>query len=202
MRLPIRLSVTPPAAEPTILLKPDGGTAPLNVMFDASQSFIPEGETVAGFKWSFGDEAGYGNDGELGAARIEHLYETPGDYTVTLAIVMASGKEFTATRTIVVRRPTLRACFTSSRLRVAAGKAIEFDATCTAGVPFSFLWDVRYNPQPDVVVSHSTDKRYVSVFDTPGEYTVTLTVKDQYGNQDVKSVTITVTPPDSSSSSL
>ncbi len=201
LRLPIRLQVAAPAAEPTILLKPDGGTAPLNVMFDASQSFIPEGETVAGFKWSFGDEAGYGKDGELGAARIEHLYETPGDYTVKLAIVMASGKEFSTTRTIVIRRPTLRACFTTSRLKVAAGKAIEFDAACTAGVPLSFLWDVRYNPQPDVVVSQSTDKRYVSVFQNPGDYTVSLTVKDQWGNQDTKSVTITVTPPDSPPSS-
>ena len=201
LRLPIKFQVEPPAAEPSILLKPDGGTAPLNVMFDASQSFVPEGETVAGYKWSFGDEAGYGKDGELGPARIEHLYESPGEYTVTLSIVMASGKEFTTARTIIVRRPTLRACFTSSRLKVAAGKGIEFDSACTAGVPLSFLWDVRYNPQPDVVVSQSTDKKYVSVFQNPGEYTVTLTVKDQYGNQDVKSVTITVLPDDSASTS-
>lgn len=200
-RLPIRIQVDPPAAEPTILLKPDGGTAPLNVMFDASQSFIPPGETIAGFKWSFGDEADYRGSEEVGPARIEHLYKTPGDYTVTLKIVLSSGKEFTTTRTLVVRRPTLRACFSSSRLRVESGKAIEFDASCTAGVPQSFFWDVRYNPQPEIVVAQSTDPRYVSVFQNPGDYTVTLTVKDQWNNQDVKSVTITVTSPDTPSES-
>ncbi len=194
MRMTVKVRVKPPSAQPTILVKPDGGVAPLRLMFDASQSFIPEGDKVAGFKWAFGDEAFGASESELGAARVEHTYMNPGDYTVTLKVLLASGKEFTATRKIVVRKPTLRACLTTSRLRVTAGKGVEFDSACTAGAPSSILWDVRYVPQPDVVVAQSALKQYVHVFENTGEYSVTLTVSDQFGNSDTKSVTITVTP--------
>jgi PKD repeat protein len=193
-RIPITVQVKPPAAEATILVQPDGGVAPLKVSFDASQSFIPPDETVAGFKWLFGDEGGGTDQGQLGAARVEHTYQGPGDYTTTLQVVLASGKTYTATRTIVVRKPTLSACLETSRMKVQTGKGVEFDSGCSTGTPSSYLWDVRYDAQPNVVLAQSTTPKYVYVFDNAGTYTVSLTVKDQFGNEDSKSVTITVTP--------
>ena len=194
MRMPISIEVKPPSAEPTIILTPDGGTAPLAVIVDASQSFIPPGETVAGFKWLFGDE-GQGNRApQLGAARVEHTYQAPGEFVITLSVVLISGDEFTAKRTIVVRKPALSACLTASRLKVQAGKGVEFDSSCSTGEISSLLWDVRRDDEPDVVQAQSGDSVYVYVFDEPGDYTVTLALKDSYGNQDKKIVAISVIP--------
>lgn len=194
MRMPISIDVKPPAAEPVIVLTPDGGTAPLPVTFDASQTFIPPGETVAGFKWLFGDEGQGMRTPELGAARVQHTFAKPGEYVIKLSVVLASGKEVSVQRTLVVRKPTLSACLTASRLSVQAGKGIEFDSGCSTGEPTSLLWDVRRTSDPDTVQAQSGDATYVYVFEEPGEYTVTLFLKDEYKNQDKKSVTITVTP--------
>lgn len=195
LRQVINVDVRPPAAEPTIMLDPDGGVAPLSVTADASQTFVPPDETLAGFKWLFGDEGqGSNNQAELGAAQVQHVYENPGSYTMTLKAVMASGKEFSIQRTIVVRKPVLSACLTTSRVTVQAGKGVQFDSACSTGNPKSYLWDVRYGAQPDVVLAQSTTSQYIYVFDTPGSYTVTLTIKDQFANEDKKTVAITVTP--------
>ncbi len=195
MRMPITIDVKPPSAEPSILLTPDGGVAPLTVTFDASQTFVPPGETVAGFKWLFGDEAQGQKGAQLGAARVEHTYKTAGEFVVQVNVVLISGKEFSAERTIIVRRPTLSACATASRLSVEAGKGVKFDSSCSTGIPASILWDVRRNDDPDVVQAQSSDPSYVYVFEEPGEYTVTLTLKDSFGNEDEKSLSISVTVP-------
>ncbi len=195
MRMPITITVRPPSAEPTILLTPDGGVAPLTVSFDASRTFIPPGEDVAGFKWLFGDEGQGKKEAELAGARVTHIYKTPGEYRIKLSVVLTSGKNFSVDRTIIVRRPTLSACITASRLTVEVGKGVEFDASCSTGVPQSTLWDVRRDDQPEVVQAQSSDQTYVYVFEEPGDYTVTLALKDEFGNQDKKSVSITVKPP-------
>jgi plastocyanin len=51
-RLPMSIEVTSPSPEPIILMKPENGEAPLRVLFDASQSFVPEGVKIAGFKYT------------------------------------------------------------------------------------------------------------------------------------------------------
>lgn len=193
MRKPITVKVNPPSAEPTIRIQPDGGVAPLEVLLDASDTFIPTGQEIAGFKWRFGDETG-GTTEQLGASRVEHTYTAVGEYVIQLTIVMADGKEYTANRTLVVRKPSLSACLTSSRVKVQKGKGIEFDAACSTGIVSRYLWDVRKNSAPDVPVAQGADEQYIHVFEDEGEYTVSVTVSDSSGNQDKKSLSITVTP--------
>lgn len=193
MRMPITVNVQPPGAEPAIAMKPEGGVAPLRVVFDASDTFIPPGQQIAGFRWLFGDER-QAREGELGAARVEHTYEEPGEYTVSLTVVLSSGKTFNAKRIIVVRRPTLAACLTASRVNVQVGKGVEFDSACSTGTLQSILWDVRSTEQQNVVIAQSPLPKYVHVFDAVGTYEVKLTVKDASGYEDTKSVTVTVTP--------
>jgi PKD repeat protein len=193
MRMPITIEVKPPSAEPTIQLQPEGGEAPLKVTFDASQTFVPPGDTIAGFKWLFGDETQQTREGELGSAQVVHEYKTPGEFQATLTVVLSSGKTYTAKRTIIVRKPSLSACITPSRLSVAAGKGIEFDSGCSTGLPSSVVWDVRSADNPQLVLAQSEDETYVHVFENPGEYDVSLTLRDEFGNQDKASVTITVT---------
>lgn len=196
MRMPITITVQPPSAEPAIQMKPDGGVAPLEVAFDASQTFIPPEETVAGFKWLFGDEAGLGTkEAELGGARVTHTYQKPGEYVIQLFVVLTSGKEYAARRTIIVRKPSLSACVTASRLTVQAGKGVEFDSSCSSGSPSALVWDVRLDREPEVVRAQSEEPVYVHVFDEPGDYTITLILKDSFGNEDRASISITVSAP-------
>lgn len=194
MRMPITIAVLPPSAAPAIAITPDGGVAPLTVMLDGSQTFVPPGQTVAGFKWLFGDEPQGTRTPELGSARVEHTYQKPGEYTIRLAVVLTSGKEFTAQRTLIVRRSPLSACITASRLTVEAGKGVEFDSSCSTGKPESLLWDVRRDDDPERVQGQSGDPRYVFVFEEPGTYTVTLTLRDAQGAPEKTAVMITVQP--------
>ena len=195
LRKALTLEVLPASAAPTISMKPSAGVAPLKVLFDASESFIPPGEEVAGFEWSFGDEAA-GVEPELAAARIEHTYEKPGEYIIRLRVVMESGSEYTAERTLVVRKPLLDACIQTSRpLTVRAGEGITFDPLCSTGLPVSFLWDIRDASKASAVLAQSAEKSYPHVFDEAGTYTVTLTVKDSLGNENKETITITVQNP-------
>jgi PKD repeat protein len=194
VRMPIRVEVSSTSPEPAIIARPEGGVAPLTVTFDASETFIPDGQEIAGFKWLFGDEGGK-RDPEVGASRVQHTYQLPGSYVVRMSVVMANGKEFTAERTIIIRQPQVSACIIPSRTRVEVGKGIEFDSSCSSGSPTSYLWDVRYDAQPDTPLAQSPESKYVYVFQTPGTYTVNLTIRDRFGNQDKKSVAITVDPP-------
>ncbi|OGJ56697.1 hypothetical protein A3D88_02880 [Candidatus Peribacteria bacterium RIFCSPHIGHO2_02_FULL_52_16] len=195
MRKTLTVEVSPASAAPTISMQPSAGVAPLKVLFDASESFIPPGEEVAGFEWSFGDEVA-GAGAELGSARIEHIYEKPGEYIIRLRVVMESGSEYTAERTIVVRKPLLDACIQTSRpLTVRAGEGIRFDPLCSTGSPVSFLWDIRDASRPSVVLAQSAEQSYPHVFEEAGTYTVTLTVKDALANENKETITITVENP-------
>lgn len=193
VRIPITVEVLPPSAQPVIQLKPEGGAAPLRVEFDASETFVPSGEQVAGFAWTFGDEP-RDTTPETGAAKVEHTYRTAGEFIVTVRVILVSGKEYAANRTIIVRKPALSACLTASRLSTNVGKGVEFSATCSSGSPVSYLWDVRSDLQPDRTVAQSAQERYIHIFDEAGTYTVTLSVRDQYGGLATDSVIISVFP--------
>lgn len=195
LRKPITIEVLPPAPSPSFTMKPAGGAAPLRVVFDASETFIPQGAEVAGFEWSYGDDVS-GRIPELGGARAEHVYDQPGEYAVTLRVVMDDGKEFSTQKTIVVRRPLLDACIDASRVAdVHVGDGVRFDATkCGTGIPASVLWDVRNAARPGLIVAQSSEKVYAHVFEETGTFSITLTVRDQLGNEDRETLSITVEP--------
>lgn len=193
LRQNITVQVDSAAPQPVITMKPEGGIAPLTVVFDAADSFIPPGFQVAGFEWLFGDEGSQDNP-VLGAARIEHTYRTGGEFTVTLRIVMNDGKDYKTQKTLIVRRPSLSACIQESRTTVQAGKGVVFDSSCSIGMPSRVLWDVRNDISPLMSVAQSPEAQYVHVFEQAGTYTVTLTIFDQFGNSNKKTTSILVTP--------
>lgn len=192
LRLPIKVRVQSPPIEAAVTVKREGDMAPMRVLFDASDSYIPPGEKVAGFKWIFGDERNQNVTPDLGGPQISHVYEKPGTYEMTLSVVMESGKAFITKKTIIVGKPLLHACFTRSRQTVEVGKPVRFDSSCTTGNPVSFLWDVRAQVAPQESQAQSPLQAYVATFDTPGEYTVTLTVKDTWGSEDTQASTFSV----------
>jgi PKD repeat protein len=77
---------------------------------------------------------------------------------------------------------------------VRVGAGIEFDSSCSTGVATSILWDVRLDTMPGVVLAQSPDPKYVYVFEREGMYTITLTIRDEFGNQSTDTIQITVSP--------
>ena len=108
---------------------------------------------------------------------------------------MASGKEYTTQKKVVVRKPLLDACIQASRtLTVRVGQGIRFDPFCSTGSPVSYIWDVRHADNPTLTVAQSGEKEYAHVFDAVGKFTVQLTVTDALANQDKETLTVTVEP--------
>src|SRR5690606_20531296 len=82
----------PPAATPTV-----AGTG-LDCVFDGSGSSDPDGSIVS-YEWDFGD--GNADTGES----VTHVYDKPGDYTVTLTVTDDDGATDTATENVTVSAP-------------------------------------------------------------------------------------------------
>ncbi|MGE3165387.1 MAG: PKD domain-containing protein [Planctomycetota bacterium] len=81
----------PPVA--LFVADPTNGTAPLEVFFDASDSFDPDG-TIVSYAWDFGD-------GQTGSGIFPtHTYSSLGNFTVTLTVTDESSDTDTATTMI------------------------------------------------------------------------------------------------------
>jgi len=75
------------------------GTAPLTVVFDASDSSDPEG-LIRAYRWDFGD----GTDSESGV-RVSHTFVRPGGYRVRLTVIDSNDLRDVAELTIQVTQP-------------------------------------------------------------------------------------------------
>ncbi len=181
MRMPITVTVKPAESSLSIAMDPETGLAPLSVKFDASESFIP-GESITGFVWNYGD----GSEEQFGGARAEHVYTKAGTYSIGLSVRTTSGKSYTTRKTLVVRESLLRACITPSRIRGTAPLGVDFSSACTVGAPTSYLWDFGDGSQSDL-------KNIIHVFEEPGTYSVTLTVREGEATH-TATVTITAQP--------
>ena len=75
------------------------GEAPLEVSFDASQSYDPDGDQIT-YKWDFGD--GTTGEGEV----VQHGFGSAGSYTVQLQVTDGKGKSDTASKVVSVSQPS------------------------------------------------------------------------------------------------
>lgn len=182
LRFPITVNVKAPTSSLTFNMDPETGVAPLDVKFDASETYIPN-ETVTGFQWRFGDQS----DEVFTGARTEHVYAKPGTYIIDVTAKTTSGKDFRTTKTLVVREPLVKACILPSRTSGNAPLGIQFSGSCSTGESLSYLWDFGDSAQSD-------QPEPIHVYDNPGTYTATLTVTDTSGAKDTVPVTITVQP--------
>jgi len=94
---------------------PATGAAPVDVVFDASGSYDPDGAIVQ-YQWSFGD------GGSAHGVVAEHRYAEPGEYRVQLTVTDDAGNTRAAGRTIIVREPT--------RYALIIGLAAYYYAPC------------------------------------------------------------------------
>lgn len=182
LRYPITLNLKKASSSVVFAMQPEAGVAPLKVMFDASETFIPN-ETISGFQWKFGDRS----EEQFTGARTEHTYEEPGTYVIDVIAKTTSGKDFRASKTLVVREPLVKACILPSRTMGPAPLGVQFASDCSTGDRLKYLWDFGDGAQSDQASP-------IHVFEAPGAYTTTLTVTDASGARDTVSVTITVQP--------
>ncbi len=187
LRKVINVNVQPASSVVAFSMDPLTPEAPASVKFDASDTFIKAGEDVTGFIWDFGD----GNSGSnFSGSRIEHFYDKPGTYNISLTVQTTSGNTYSARKTLLVRAPLKRACFVPSRTKGKAPLSVRFDTTCTTGAFTGWLWDFGDNAQSDL------QNPEPHVFKDPGEYVVTFTATTKDGTKDTFKSVISVSPSD------
>ncbi len=148
---------------------PAQGEYPLAVTFDASRS---SGDIVE-YLWTFGD-------GATGSGVISyHTYRERGTYPVFLTVVDRSGATHQAQTTVSVHSKRPIAQFTiSPSAFIRAGEEVTFNASASYdpdGTVAEYLWDFggAWRSTSLATVTHT--------FPEPGQYTVTLIVKDNEG---------------------
>jgi len=148
----------------TVLTAPHG-PAPLSVRF--SDMSIAENTTITSWNWDFGD----GGRSTLQAPA--HTYESPGSFSVSLTV---SDGELTDTRTVdemvTVFPPEIQANFSFTPDSGAAPFFVQFTDLST-GTISNYFWDFG-----DGGSSTQTNPAYI--YEASGNYTVTLTVSNDF----------------------
>ena len=154
------------------------GTAPVTVAFtDTSED---GSEDIYQWLWEFGD----GNTSSL--QNPQHDYPIPGTYTVSLTVTSEDGAD-TETRTDLISVEALPpvAAFSVSSTTGDAPLTVTFseDSTQGTGTINQWAWDFGDG-------NTSTEQSPSHIYTEPGEYTVSLTVSDEYSSH-----TVTATEP-------
>lgn len=149
---------------------PAQGEYPLAVSFDASRSI---GDIVE-YLWVFGD-GGTGSGVTAG-----HTFAARGSYTVFLTVVDRTGATEQSETTVTVHSKRPIAQFTMSpSAYIKAGEEVLFNASASYdpdGTVAEYMWDFgggAWRSTGLATVTHT--------FQEPGQYTVTLIVKDNEG---------------------
>ena len=159
------------------------GEAPLTVSFIGSNSTDDAG--IVSYAWDFGDGA------TSAEANPEYIFNTEGEYEVTLTVTDAEGLTASASFAIIVNSNSEnQAPVAIASSDVSGGEApltvtfIGSDSTDDSGI-VSFAWDFG-----DGGTSTDADPEYV--FTAEGEYEVMLMVTDAEGLEGSTTLTINV----------
>lgn len=166
---------------------PISGSAPLAVTFDGSASSDVDG-TIAGYAWNFGN----GQNGS-GPTPPAVTYALPGTYTATLTVTDNRGATGTAVRTITVSPPPNQSPVPNVSAAPSSGNApllVQLSSAGSSdadGAITGYSWNFGNG-------NSSTSPNPQAVYNSPGVYTVSLTVTDNQGATAIQSTTVTVSP--------
>ena len=158
-----------PIAGPNLLACPGE-----NVAFDASASLDPDGQLVS-YLWHFGNEI------QTAGQQVEHSFDSPGTYTVTLEVTDNSGSTCGVQQDTTLVRvnspPIARAGPDRKAFVGGVHDALLFDATASADADQEALIFSRDFGDG----STSTGVKVFHAFEKLGSYTVRLTATDPSG---------------------
>ncbi|MFH0731978.1 MAG: PKD domain-containing protein [Candidatus Omnitrophota bacterium] len=160
--------------------QPTTGTAPLRVEFTDTSS-----DSAVSWQWDFGDETPISTE-----QNPVHVYQSVGEYTVTLTVTDQDGLTDTETKTnyikVTVPTPPV-ADFTADDTEGEAPFTVNFTDTSTNN-PTSWDWDFGDG------TPHSTLQNPSHEYTQADQYTVTLTATNSDGSDtEIKIDYITVT---------
>ncbi len=179
--------VTPPNEPPLAIIKyePEEPSAGEKITFNASQSHDPYG-AIIGYDWDFGD--GTTAEGSL----VEHAYSEGGVFTVNLTVIDDDGaKNFNFSKIQVNKLPIAQ--FNHSIQKLGEGYLITFNASESRdedGWIENYEWNFG-DGEKATGISKIRDHYYPAC----GIFTVNLTITDDTGAKDSKSIPIKINEP-------
>ena len=152
---------------------PTSGIVGEPVLFNASGSYDLD-EDISGYSWSFGDGSTFNGE------NVSHMYSEPGNYTVNLSVVDVHGAVGSTASEITVKINEIpvanagpdRQVFQNSQVLLDASESFDPD-----GETLEYTWTVNGSILTGLTTSW--------IPELPGKYFVTLTVKDEYGGEDL-----------------
>jgi PKD repeat protein len=185
---------------------PSSGPAPLQVTASGSTSKAGKGATITSYDFDFGD--GH-KSGPQPKATVEHIYASPGTYTVTLTVTNSADRTDQTSQDVKVTKPS--PSDPTARLRVTprSGPAplqVTADGSAsTAGQGATITsYDFDFGDGHDPGRQSEPNANHTYMRPSPGKpaktYTVTLTVTNSADRTDQTTHDVTVTgSPDSGS---
>ena len=159
------------------------------VRFDAGNSSDDRG--VTSYEWEFGDGTAASEPG----ARAVHRYDGAGSYEATVTVTDAGGNAATANVTVEVfpeDESPPSAALSLETNRTETGEEIGFNASESVDDETS-VTAYRWDFDGDGDIDRTTGDATVShAYDSPGNYTATVTVLDRGGNADEETAAVEV----------
>ena len=162
---------------------PGEPTVSETVTFDASGSSAPGG-SIDGYEWSLGDGA------TATGQTVDHTYDDPGNYTVSLTVTDDDGAADTTTRQVTVSEPNTPpvASVAVTPSDPTPGERVTFDASGSSdpdGSVDSYEWFFGDG-------TTATGQTVEHAYEASDNYTVSLTVTDNDGATDTTTRRIAV----------
>jgi PKD repeat protein len=176
-----------------LTVTPSSGSAPLSVSADASASTTPN-EAIVSYRFDFGDGTIVGPQSSPIAS---HTYAA-GTWTCTVTVVDMAELSSSTSRTVNSfasnQPPNALMDSPAGNLTIFAGQGVNFTATGVDpdnNLPLTFSWNFGGG-----AANNTLEDPGPTLFNTPGTYTVALTVTDGLGASDPTPDTriITVNP--------
>lgn len=159
-----RINTTPSSSAEGIL----SGEIPFNVSFDGSASLDPDKDIVE-YEWDFGMEGAK----QVGQ-KVDFTFEKEGTYLVRLNVRDSEAQEGSATLTVNVTEPGVRAVINADPAEGTAPLTVAFDGSTSTtfnGKIVSYEWDFG-DGSPKSITGAALSHKYTQV----GTYTVKLKV--------------------------
>ncbi len=137
-------------------------------------------DLVIGWNWNADGNSITGNP-------AEHIFPSPGVFSVKLTTTHASGCTYTLSNNISIH-PSPTADFIPSPDRGAAPLTVQFENVSLGATQYQWIFN-------DKIQSSSTDPSPVYTFIDLGEYSAELTAVNSFGCQDILTVPILVLVP-------